>query len=55
MLSKGDKDGVHHDGAVEQVFGRVAGNGHLPADAEGFHHALHRDISALEKFTVCLS
>lgn len=55
MLPKADEDRVHYDGAVKQLLPRIAGNGHLPEDAEGFHHALHRDVSALEKFTVRLS
>lgn len=54
MLPEVDKHGVHDHGAVEHPLHSVIGERDLPRDAEGVHHSLHRDVSALQKPAVHL-
>lgn len=55
MLPEVYKYRVNDDGAVDQLFCCAAGNCNLSKDAEGLHQALHRNVSALQKFTVSVS
>lgn len=54
VLPKVDKHGVQDHSTIQQLLPSTAGKCHLPTDAKGFHHTLHRDVSAFQKFTIHL-